>query len=261
MIFSVFTLASDCRRKPDIKRRPLGALLLGAALALQATPAFADQFVETADNGEVRCSISSRELTRISLVGDAFASVSKITTGDPASDFTVTNEPVRGDIYVSVATGFAAPGISFFATSKKGNVYKFACVLGDTAAAQIFVNNAGVAPEPSTSDEQPREISAEAIRLIQAMAASKLPDGYRVRQAPGGASRVGDLKIQPIAEYRGTGLIGRVVRIDNLGDVPAKLAPGDFAGIASVALSLGTESLAKGQATTLWVVERAGAGA
>ena len=261
MTFSISTRAAGCRRKLGLARRPLGAVLLGAALAFQATPAFADQFVETADNGEVRCSISSRELTRISLVGDAFASVSKITTGDPTSDFTVTNEPVRGDIYVSVATGFAAPGISFFATSKKGNVYKFACVLGDTAAAQIFVNNAGVAPEPVASDDRPRETSAEAIRLIQAMAASKLPDGYRVRQAPGRVSRVGDLKIQSIAEYRGTSFIGRVVRIDNLSDIPAKLAPGDFAGTASVALSLGTDTLAKGQATTLWVVERAGAGA
>lgn len=261
MIFSISTRAGGRQRKPNLARKPLGAALLGATLVLQAAPAFADQFVETADNGEVRCSISSRELTRISLVGDAFASVSKITTGDPASDFTVTNEPVRGDIYVSVATGFAAPGISFFATSKKGNVYKFACVLGDTAAAQIFVGNAGVTAEPIASDDRPRETSAEAIRLIQAMAASKLPDGYRVRQAPGRASRVGDLKIQSIAEYRGTGLIGRVVRIDNLGDNPAKLAPGDFAGATTVALSLGTDSLGKSQATTLWVVERAGAGA
>ncbi len=261
MTFSISTRAAGCRRKLGLARKPLGAVLLGAALAFQSTPAFADQFVETADNGEVRCSISSRELTRISLVGDAFASVSKITTGDPASDFTVTNEPVRGDIYVSVATGFTAPGISFFATSKKGNVYKFACVLGDTAAAQIFVNNAGVAAEQIASDDRPRETSAEAIRLIQAMAASKLPDGYRVRQASGRVSRVGDLKIQSIAEYRGASLIGRVVRIDNLGDVPAKLVPGDFAGTASVALSLGTDTLAKGQATTLWVVERAGAGA
>ena len=261
MIFSISTSAAGCRRKLDLARKPLGAALLGAALALQATPAFADQFVETADNGEVRCSISSRELTRISLVGDAFASVSKITTGDPASDFTVTNEPVRGDIYVSVATGFAAPGISFFATSKKGNVYKFACVLGDTAAAQIFVSNAGVAPELVANDDRPRETSAEAIRLIQAMAASKLSDGYRVRQAQGRASRVGDLKIQSIAEYRGTSLIGRVVRIDNLGSASAKLASGDFAGATTVALSLGTDTLAKGHATTLWVVERAGAGA
>ena len=231
-------------RNPGLVRRSLGRTLLGAILALQGAPAFADQLVETADNGEVRCAISSRELTRISLVGDAFASVSKITTGDPTSDFTVTNEPVRGDIYVSVATGFAGPGISFFATSKKGNVYKFACVLGDTAAAQIFVSNADAAPEPVASDDRPREAGAAAIRLIQSMAASKLPDGYRVRQAAGRASRVGDLKIQSIAEYRGSQFVGRVVRIDNLGDNTTRLEAGDFAGATAVALSLGTDTLA-----------------
>src|SRR3546814_14807306 len=61
---------------------------------------------------------------RISLVEDEFASVSKISTGNPQDDFSVVNEPVRGDIYLSVPEGFARPALSFFATSKRGYVYK-----------------------------------------------------------------------------------------------------------------------------------------
>ena len=69
--------------------KPLGMALIGAAMALAATPASADQYRQAADNAQVDCVISNHELTRISLIGDAFASVSKITTGYPYNDFTV----------------------------------------------------------------------------------------------------------------------------------------------------------------------------
>ena len=253
-------VVAGCGRRYDFTWRPLGATMIGTALALLATPALADQFIESADNGEVRCTISSRELTRIALVGDGFASVSKITTGDPTSDFTVTNEPVRGDIYLSVASGFASPGISFFATSKKGNVYKFSCTLGAAEATQVFVTNAAVVPEARAS-ESARSVADDAIALIKTMATSALPDGYRVRQAAGHSTRVGALRVQPVAEYRGATMIGRVVRIDNTGTTPAKLAVADFVAPAAIAVSLGAETLDKGQSTTLWIVERTGAGA
>lgn len=114
--------------------RPLefGSRLLGAsviaicALAI-ATPALADQTLMVSDNSRVDCIASSRDLTRISLVGDEIASVSKLQTGNPSEDFSVVNEPLRGDIYVSVPEGFTPKLLSFFATSKKGYVYKFAC--------------------------------------------------------------------------------------------------------------------------------------
>src|SRR3546814_6635154 len=79
------------------------------------------------DSSQIDCTASARDLTRISLVEDEFASVSKISTGNPADDFSVVNEPVRGDIYLSVPDGFARPALSFFATSKRGYVYKFVC--------------------------------------------------------------------------------------------------------------------------------------
>lgn len=57
------------------------AIALAASLLALACPALADQFKESADGGTVACSVSARELTRFALIGDQFASVSKISSG------------------------------------------------------------------------------------------------------------------------------------------------------------------------------------
>jgi conjugal transfer pilus assembly protein TraK len=102
--------------------------ITGAALLLVCGPAVAaDETLLAVDNGEVTCSVSATGLTRVSLKDDRFASVSKLTTGVETEDFTVVNEPTRGDIYISLPEGYAKPGVSFFGTTAKGFVYKFAC--------------------------------------------------------------------------------------------------------------------------------------
>ena len=121
-------------------RRARGALLsMTTLLALAAVPAHAaDQFKQAADGAGIECSVSARELTRFALIDDQFASVSKISTGTPYNDFAVTNEPLRGDIYISVPETYAAGSISFFATTKKGYVYKVSCRVEQIPAAQVF---------------------------------------------------------------------------------------------------------------------------
>src|SRR3546814_5034234 len=79
------------------------------------------------DNSRVACVASEKDLTRISLIGDEFASVSKVQPTNPLDDFSVVNEPTRGDIYLSVPEGFRLKVLSFFGTTKKGYVYKFGC--------------------------------------------------------------------------------------------------------------------------------------
>jgi len=80
-----------------LKVKPIAATL---SLLAAASRLHADQYKQTADGGAIECIVSKRELTRVSLIGDQFASVSKISTGYPYNDFAVTNEPVRGDIYL-----------------------------------------------------------------------------------------------------------------------------------------------------------------
>src|SRR3546814_5332068 len=73
------------------------------------------------------CTLARGDLTRIALIDDGFANVSKIASAYPYNDFTITHEPVRGDTYISVPPQFASDRVSFFATSKAGFVYKCAC--------------------------------------------------------------------------------------------------------------------------------------
>ena len=157
--------------------------VLAALTALCASgPAFADQFKQTADGGTIDCEVSAHELTRFALVGDAFASVSKIGTGTPYNDFAVTNEPVRGDIYVSVPEVYAAARISFFATTKKGYVYKFACPIRPIEAQQVFVTNPAIAKDAASDWEKATPIETSAVRLVQAMAGNAQVPGFTVRQ-------------------------------------------------------------------------------
>ena len=67
-----------------ITGRPVGAALICLGALSLASPALADQSIPVADNGTVACVASAKDLTRISLAGDQFASVSKISTGNPA---------------------------------------------------------------------------------------------------------------------------------------------------------------------------------
>jgi conjugal transfer pilus assembly protein TraK len=143
------------------------------------------------------------------LVDDQFASVSKISTGTPYNDFAVTNEPVRGDIYVSVPETYAARSISFFATTKKGFVYKVACRVEQIPATQVFITNPAIAKNRAADWESQTPIETSAVRLIQAMANDRTVDGFEVRQSTAIPARVGDLEVQLIADYRGASLTGR----------------------------------------------------
>lgn len=254
------SLALGSARQADTLLKPLGAALLAAGAVLAAGPALADEHVQAVDNGQIACTLSSRELTRVALVGDAFASVSKITSGSPIEDFTVTNEPVRGDIYLSVPVGFVGTRVSFFATTRKGFVYKFACGLGGADATQVFVTNPAIALDKADAGVPSMAPRDEATRLIQAMAVSAVPDGFQIKQPAAAAVRVGELGIRLIAEYRGNKLVGKTLRIDNRSARPVTVRGTDIAPSGTLAVSITDPDLASGEATTAYVVGAAGEG-
>ena len=244
----------------DLGGRYVGAGLMALSLLALATPAFADQTVMASDNARIDCLASSRDLTRISLVGDEIASVSKLQTGNPNEDFSVVNEPVRGDIYVSVPEGFAPKILSFFATSKKGYVYKFACRLTGAEAQQVFVANPAIAGDrpDETRVAAAADPQEQAVKLVQAMYNSSIPDGYRMRQPVLNAVHVGALKVQMIAEYRGLTLIGKILRIENIGKTATTISEKIVAPSNAVAITIAEPNLAAGAATTAYIVLPAG---
>jgi conjugal transfer pilus assembly protein TraK len=233
-------------------------LACAVALALplgSACPALAaDQFRQAADGSSIECAVSARELTRFALVDDQFASVSKISSGTPYKDFAVTNEPLRGDIYVSVPETFAARAISFFATTRKGFVYKIACRIEPIPAVQVFITNPAIARNMAADWEKETPLTASAVRLIQAMADDRSVAGFEVRQVAASPARVGDLEVQLIADYRGSSLAGKVIRIANRGKENVTLAERDLAPAGALAVAIVSPVLAPGMSTTAFVV-------
>lgn len=223
-------------------------------LALSAAPAHADQFVEAADNATIACELARGELTRIALVGDGFANVSKIASGFPYNDFQVTHEPVRGDIYISVPPQYAAARVSFFATSKAGYVYKFACRLGPDEATQVFITNPALAKVEAAEWESAASPEDAAVRLIEAMASDAVLPGYRARAELSAPRRTEGIEVQLVAEYEGDALTGQHFLIRNLGKDSLVLAAEREAPAGALAFAYGRDSLAPGEATSAFLV-------
>ena len=198
--------------------------------------------------------VSRGDVTHFALVGDQFASVSKISTGTPYNDFAVSNEPLRGDIYVSVPETYAAGSISFFATTKKGYVYKFTCAVEGIPAAQVFITNPAIATNAAAGWEAETPIATTAVRLIQAMVNDRAIEGFAVRQSSAPPARVGDLELQLIAEYRGASLAGKVVRVTNRGNAVHTLGSGDLTPKDTLAIAIAQPTLEPGASTAVFVV-------
>lgn len=243
----------------DALTRAMGAGLVAFGLVAWAAPAHADQALTVEDNAGVECIASSRDLTRISLVGDEFASVSKVQASSPTDDFNVVNEPTRGDIYVGIPEGFKRKSFSFFGTTKKGFVYKFSCRIEAVEAQQIFITNPQVsalaqAEKPADNDGEAPDQDETAIRLVQGMASQGMIPGFRMEKAALVPVRSGDLSVQLISEYQGLDLVGRVVRIENTGTKPVELTEAMVAPRSAVAVSITSPRLAAHQSTAVYVV-------
>ena len=152
------------------------------------------------------------------------------------------------------------PALSFFATSKRGYVYKFVCRIGGDQAAQVFVSNPAIAREKEAENGPAQRLGPQdaAVELVQAMYSNAVADGYEMRQRTLKPVYVGTLKVQMIAEYRGSELTGRVLRIENQGDRAAELTEAMVAPARALAVSVADNRLAPGQVTTAYLVSQNG---
>jgi conjugal transfer pilus assembly protein TraK len=222
-------------------------------------PAVLDQNLVASDDGEVHCAASLRDLTRIALKGDQFASVQKVQTGIPTEDFSVVSEPKRGDIYISIPDGYPKRTISFFGTTQKGFVYKFVCTVSGDEAAQVFIANADIEKPAHASTAIPASLSPKdgAVRLVKAMYAQDIVDGFEIRQRVLAPVNVGSLMVQMIGEYRGAQMTGKTLRIENKGSKPVDLTEESVSSNA-IAVSIANPSLKPGEVTTAYVVQASG---
>lgn len=237
----------------------VGLALVGVSLVALASPARADQTVEVSDNARVECVASQADLTRISLVGDEFASVSKVQPSNPLDDFAVVNEPTRGDIYLSVPEGSKLKSLSFFGTSKRGFVYKFACQVQAVEAQQIFLTNPDATAKAdfvgsNEEDEEAPDADETAVRLIEAMAGQKVVAGYRLERPALSPVTVGRLIVQQVAQYSGQDVVGHVIRVENASDQAVTLTEAEVAPLDALAVAISNPTLSPRQATSVFVV-------
>jgi len=238
--------------------RPVGLLLFTIGALGLAQPAHADQSLRVADNGTVACTASLKDLTRFSLAGDQFASVSKIATGNAAEDFKIVNEPVRGDIYLSVPDGFARASLSFFGTTRKGFVYKFVCQVRGDQAEQVFVTNEAIKAEKAKDWELRTSPEDTAVRLAQAMYRSEALEGFEIRGDVLEPVSVGKLEVQQVGQYIGADLKGLVLRVRNTGRTPIALDENVLAARGSVAFMTPVSELAAGQIAAVYLIQSNG---
>lgn len=245
--------------------RAVGTGLVGAAMVMMATPALAqqssgDQSIMVVDNGEVRCQLSRRDLTRISLKDDQFAAVSKVETGNPLEDFAIVHEPTRGDLYISVPDGFARPSVSFFGTTQKGFVYRFNCRVEGDEARQVFVANADLEhPQPAAAQlSSATPLNDQAVGLVRAMFEQRPVQGFEIQDQARAPVNVGTLKVQLVSQYVSPTLSGKILRIENSGEQPVTLAEELVAADGAIAVSISNPDLQPGQATSAYVVVPAG---
>ena len=92
------------------------------------------------------------------------------------------------------------------------------------------------------------------------MYSNAVADGYEMRQHALRPVYVGTLKVQMIAEYRGSELTGKVLRIENKGDQSIELTTGMVAPSSALAVSIADTKLAPGKVTTAYLVSQNASG-
>lgn len=236
--------------------RPIGFLGVAALAVILHAPALADETIEARDNGEIQCSASRSELTRISLVEDQFVAVTRIETGNPSQDITIIHEPTRGDLYVSVPEGYAKSGLTFFGTTRAGFVYKFNCEVAPVASHQVFVRNSELLQDGAAiaANGLGEDLEQSSVELVRAMFEQRQLVGYAVSDVPRAPVNIGALKVQLTSEYTGPILAGHVLRIENTGDAPLTLTDELIGGRGALAVSVNNRSLEPGQATAAFIV-------
>tara|TARA_R110001606_G_scaffold233942_1_gene381556 strand:- start:55869 stop:56609 length:741 start_codon:yes stop_codon:yes gene_type:complete len=229
--------------------------LIAATISLSPSVTLAnDQTLIADDSSEISCQIAKKGVTRISLKDDRFASVMKMTAGTPLDDFKVVEEPTRGDIYISLPASYRKPTVSFFGTSAKGNVYKFLCTTIEREVHQVFVENKTMEDERLAAKGQPFVLEEQAAMLVEAMHSNAPIEGYEIRKLTAKKTRIGDLRVKMLNEYRGSYLRGRTLDIENQGKTDLVLDESKIAPPGAVAVSVWDKALPPGKSTTAYIV-------
>ena len=230
--------------------------LLTAIITVMTVPAmvYADQFLKAADNATLSGVVSRGEVTRISFTGDDVASLQKIKPLNPLDDFSVTHDPVTGDIYVTLPIAYSGKFVNFFATSKRGYTYKFVLRVSDIPATQIFVQNPALASDRARQFERAQPFRQTLVKLMRAMWKREVLPGFKIEWRRGHRIKAGPLKYREVGTYNGNDLVGQVYEVHNKSRKPVHLSEAAFETDNILAISLQSYNLAPKAKTIVFTI-------
>jgi conjugal transfer pilus assembly protein TraK len=135
----------------------------------------------------------------------------------PAEDFKIVNEPVRGDIYISVPDGFTKPTSRSSARPARASSTSSCARCAGTTPSRCSSANTAIKPKRARDWEVRSSPEDTAVRLAQAMYRSETIEGFEIRQSVLEPVMVGKLEVQQVGEYRGADLKGLILKVRNTG--------------------------------------------
>lgn len=191
----------------------IASFLLGSILTAKA-----QQFVEVSGDGLIRGELSADGITRLHFVKDEVASV-QLNEGGHHIDISFTKESTTGDVYIKLPNynrdSNVSNDVSFFLITKRGYTYQVELEIKERTSAQIAIRNLNIKHHNQEVKRTNQVLESSVIRLIRAMSAGTLIEGYRVKKAFAGTQALGSLKFETRLIYQGKNLTGQIIVIRN----------------------------------------------
>jgi hypothetical protein len=245
-------------------------LTAAAAAALIATPALAGPVL--AKDGRFEADVSTRQMSRISVLGEKIASVRKID--DPAGpQMLVETDEKSGDAFVAFDGDVAGRAFNAFLTTESGRVVQAILHPTPQEGQTILVRLEGspspaspppagaqrtdlAAAPPSAPHSDGRSPYQETlVQFIRLMFSDQESEGVTRRVATSAGVRAGPFAVREVTRWEAPGLRGRVLYMTNMGkaDEPVRLEAFLVERVYAVAAS--HERLRPGEQGRVFIVE------
>jgi conjugal transfer pilus assembly protein TraK len=210
-----------------------------------------------ADNGTVHCEASAKDLTRISLKDDQFASVSKVQAPILPTIFRWSTSRCAGHLPLRRQWLFQADDLLLRDDAQRLRL-QIHLRRRRLDARQVFIANADVEHPRPVGEQWPAGLSAQdaSSRLIAAMYAQKPIEGFDITWRALVPVNIDALVVQMVGQYVGASYTGKLLKITNRGAKPAVLTEDKVAPADAIAVSITNPRLAPGEATTAFIVQR-----
>lgn len=211
---------------------------------IMVMPVHAVQIVQSFDDESIQARISSKETSRITLVGDRikqyFAAQGR---------FHVEQDVDKGDLYITPTVAYQDKPINLFITSEVGKTVSLELTPVEQPSETIAIKLSSEDKAVARNWEQSNEYTQSLINLIKAMRQGDVPKGYQLEAVDQ------ELKgYRVISEYRGSQFKGQVIEVDNNTKETKSISRYSFAHLNPLAIAIENASINPNESTRVFVV-------